>query len=72
MSKVDSGCINPLIICNSIFSIFLNQIKGAENHSLEFGLNIFQYIENKLLNFPLVGGPTMAASLRYFVYLYDI
>jgi hypothetical protein len=35
MSKVDSGCINPLITCNSIFSIFLNQIKGAENHSLD-------------------------------------
>jgi hypothetical protein len=40
--KVDSSCKKPLVICNSIFSIFLNQIKAQKDQKIivwiEYGI----------------------------------
>jgi hypothetical protein len=34
MSIVDSSCKKPLVICNSIFFIFLNQIKAQKDQKI--------------------------------------
>jgi hypothetical protein len=40
---VDSSCKKPLVICNSIFSIFLNQIKAQRNQKIMVWIEYFPY-----------------------------
>jgi hypothetical protein len=42
-SKVDSSCKKPLVICNSIFFIFLNQIKAQRDQKIIVGVEYFPY-----------------------------
>jgi hypothetical protein len=41
--KVDSSCRKPLVICNSIFSIFLNQIKARRDQIFIVWIEYFPY-----------------------------
>jgi hypothetical protein len=41
--KVDSSCKKPLVICNSIFSIFLNQIKAQRDLKIIVWIEYFPY-----------------------------
>jgi hypothetical protein len=40
---VDSSCKKPLVICNSIFSIFLNQIKAQRDQKIIVWIEYFPY-----------------------------
>jgi hypothetical protein len=40
---VDSSCKKPLVVCNSIFSIFLNQIKAQRGQKIIVGVEYFPY-----------------------------
>jgi hypothetical protein len=40
---VDSSCKKPLVICNSIFSIFLNQIKAQKGQKIIVWIEYFPY-----------------------------
>jgi hypothetical protein len=40
---VDSSCKKPLVICNSIFSIFLNQIKAQKDLKIIVWIEYFPY-----------------------------
>jgi hypothetical protein len=42
-SKVDSGCKKPVVICNSIFSIILNQIKAQRDQKIILWIEYFPY-----------------------------
>jgi hypothetical protein len=44
--KVDSSCKKPLVICNSIFFIFLNQIKAQRDHKIIVWIEYFSYNNN--------------------------
>jgi hypothetical protein len=41
--QVDSSCKKPLVICNSIFSIFLNQIKAQKDQKIIVWIEYFPY-----------------------------
>jgi hypothetical protein len=41
--KVDSSCKKPLVICNGIFSIFLNQIKAQRDQKIIVWIEYFPY-----------------------------
>jgi hypothetical protein len=41
--KADSSCKKPLVICNSIFSILLNQIKAQRGHKFIVWIEYFPY-----------------------------
>jgi hypothetical protein len=41
--KVDSRCKKPLVICNSVFSIFLNQTKAQRYQKLIVWIEYFPY-----------------------------
>jgi hypothetical protein len=43
LRKEDLGCINPLVICNSIFSIFFNQIKAQSDQKIKVWIEYFPY-----------------------------
>jgi hypothetical protein len=43
VGKVDSSCKKPLVICNSIFSIFLNQIKAQRDQKIIVWDGYFPY-----------------------------
>jgi hypothetical protein len=40
---VDSNCKKPLVICNSVFSIFLNQIKAQKGQKIIVWIEYFPY-----------------------------
>jgi hypothetical protein len=40
---VDSSCKKPFVICNSIFFIFLNQIKAQRNQKIIVWVEYFPY-----------------------------
>jgi hypothetical protein len=40
---VDSSCKKPLVICNSIFIIFLNQIKAQRDQKIIVWVECFPY-----------------------------
>jgi hypothetical protein len=40
---VDSSCKKPLVICNSIFFIFLNQIKAQGDQKIIVWVEYFPY-----------------------------
>jgi hypothetical protein len=42
-TKVDSSCKKPLVICNSIFFIFLNQIKAQTDQKIIVWVGYFPY-----------------------------
>jgi hypothetical protein len=44
--KLDSSCKKPLVICNSIFFIFLNQIKAQRDHKSIVWIEYFSYKYN--------------------------
>jgi hypothetical protein len=46
MSIVDSSCKKPLVICNSIFFIFLNQIKAQKDQKIIVWIEYFPYEYN--------------------------
>jgi hypothetical protein len=43
MCKVDSSCKKPLVICSSVFSMFLNPIKGQEDQKIIIWIEYFPY-----------------------------
>jgi hypothetical protein len=43
LAKADSSCKKPLVICNSIFSILLNQIKAQRGHKFIVWIEYFPY-----------------------------
>jgi hypothetical protein len=43
LSKVGTGCKETLVICNSIFSIFLNQIKAQRDQKIIVWIEYFPY-----------------------------
>jgi hypothetical protein len=42
--KVGTGCKDTLVICNSVFSIFLNQIKAQRDQRIIVWIEYFPYI----------------------------
>jgi hypothetical protein len=41
--KVDSSCKKSLVICNSIFSVFLNQIQAQRDQKIIVWIEYFPY-----------------------------